>query len=130
MKKQAAAGDAIEQFMAALEHPRKAEIEELRAVLRRVDPRIGEAIKWNAPSYCIDDHFATFKLRPGDTVQIVFHTGARPKRPGRKFAVADPAGLLTWAAPDRCIATLPADGSKRSQHKAIAAIARQWIAQL
>lgn len=73
----------VDAFMAELDHPLKAEIEALRAIIRPLDPRIVESIKWNAPSYAIDDHFATLRLYPRRTLQVVLHTGAKVKSESR-----------------------------------------------
>ncbi len=78
-------------FMARLEHPRKAEIETLRSIILGADGRIRESIKWNAPSFAITEHFATVKLRPMETVQVVFHTGAKVKPTATAMEINDPA---------------------------------------
>ena len=121
---------AVDALLAGLEHPHKPAIERLRRVLLGADRRVREEVKWNAPSFVLDDHFATFKLYPPKAIQIVFHTGAKPKKPPRKFAVDDPEGLLEWAAPDRCVLTLDSAAAAKRHEKAVLAIARQWIAQL
>ncbi|HSJ53055.1 MAG TPA: DUF1801 domain-containing protein, partial [Anaerolineae bacterium] len=119
-----------DEFMAALDHPRKPTIEALRAIILGSDPRIRESIKWNAPSFFIDDHFATLKLRPAETVQVVFHTGAKPKENVTEFEIEDPAGLLKWVARDRSVATFSDREDVESKKAAIEAIVRQWIEQL
>ena len=96
---------AVDAFLARLDHPLKPEIEAVRAIILGADPRITESIKWNAPSFALTEHFATFKLRPVETVQVVFHTGATVRPDSTGIAIDDPAGLLRWAAPDRCMAT-------------------------
>jgi hypothetical protein len=122
--------DDVEALLDALDHPRRAEIESVRALILGADPRIREGIKWNAPSYSVTDHFATFKLRPGDAVQVVFHTGAKGRADLPAVQVDDPAGLLTWAAPDRCVATLRDRADVEARGDALADVVRQWIAQL
>jgi hypothetical protein len=130
--KAARVGEAgsVDDFLARLEHPRKAEIDALRALILRADERVREEIKWNAPSFYIDDHFATFKLRPLDTVQVVLHTGARVRPDAKAIAIEDPAGLLKWAAPDRCVATFSDMVAVDAGRAAFTSIVRQWIAQL
>ena len=71
-----ARGATVEAFLERLEHPHLAAIRLLRAAILSADPRIQESVKWNAPSFALGEHFATFKLRPVETVQIVLHTGA------------------------------------------------------
>jgi hypothetical protein len=127
---QAKAGDAVVIFMARLEHPRKAEIEVVRALILSADPRIHESIKWNAPSFALAEHFATFKLRPEATVQVVFHTGAKVKANPTAMSVDDPAGLLSWAAPDRALVTFADMAAIATHQEALVALVRRWVAQL
>lgn len=124
------AADDVDAFMERLEHPRKAEIALLRAIILGADPRIREGVKWNAPSFALDDHFATFKLRPPETVQLVLHTGAKARAAPAAMAIDGPLGLLTWAAPDRCLARFTGLDDVRAKREAFVAILRQWIAQL
>ncbi len=123
-------GNAVDAFLSGLDHPRKAEIEALRKLILGVDRRIEESIKWNAPSFAIGEHFATFKLRPGDTVQVVFHTGAKVKPGARPITIDDPSGMLVWAAKDRCVATLADLADIRARKSAFVAIVEQWIEQM
>lgn len=123
------AGD-VSAFLERLEHPHKAAIETIRAAILGADARIRESIKWNAPSFTLGEHFATFKLRPVETVQIVFHTGAKVQPTPKAMAIDDPAGLLRWAAPDRCIVTFSDEAEVRSKQAALVAIVQQWIEQL
>jgi len=121
---------AVDDFMARLEHPLKAEIEAVRAIILGADPRIQESIKWNAPSFSITEHFATFKFRPLETVQVVFHTGAKVRPAGTAIEIDDPAGLLKWAAPDRCVATFSGMQDIKSRETELVAIVQQWIEQM
>lgn len=120
----------VAAFLARLEHPRKAEIELLRTLILSADPRIRESIKWNAPSFALADHFATFKLRPETSVQIVFHTGVKVKANPTPIKVDEPAGILSWAAPDRALVTFSDMAAIETHREAFVALVRQWIAQL
>jgi len=119
----------VDEFMAGLEHPLKPQIEALRAVILGADPRINESIKWNAPSFFIEEHFATFRLRPAEILQIVFHTGAKSRENVTEFEIDDPSGLLTWVAKDRAVATVSDGVDIESKKAAIRAIVKQWIEQ-
>lgn len=70
--------ESVEHFMANLDHPLKAEVEALRAIIKGVNPNIREEIKWNAPSfsYIDKDYIATFHLRATQHVHLVFHNPA------------------------------------------------------
>lgn len=114
----------VDAFMAKLEHPLKVQIETVRRIVRGVDPAIGEAIKWNAPSFRTTEFFATTHLRSREQVQLILHLGAkvRPKLP--KLELSDPQGLVKWLAPDRCLVSL---GDVAPNEAALAAIVRAWI---
>lgn len=122
--------DTVNTFMTALEHPLKAEIETVRAIILDTDLRITERIKWNAPSFYFKDDFATFKLRPMQTVQIVLHTGAKVKENPKEIQINDPSGLLKWAAKDRCVVTFLDMQDIASKKTAFVAILKQWIEQM
>jgi len=119
----------VDAYLAALDHPRKREIETVRSLVVRADPRVREEVKWNAPSFFIDEHFATFRLRPGDTMQVVLHTGAKVKPGAGPIAIDDPAGLVRWAAPDRGVVTFGDMQDIASKEEAFVALLRQWIAK-
>ncbi len=68
--------ETVDQYMAKLDHPLKAEVEALRAIIKGVNPGITEQIKWNAPSYRYKDYIATFNLRATQHVHLVFHNPA------------------------------------------------------
>jgi uncharacterized protein YdhG (YjbR/CyaY superfamily) len=64
---------SVAEYMEKLEHPLKAEVEALREIIKAVDTRISEEIKWNAPSYSYKDYIATFNLRTPKHVHLIFH---------------------------------------------------------
>jgi hypothetical protein len=121
---------SVEMFLDTLEHPHAAALLRLRELILGLDPRITEAVKWNAPSFKIDGHFATFKLHPPKDIQLVLHTGAKVKIPPKEFQIDDPAALLKWPAKDRCVLTLQSAEALEEHESAVAGIVRQWIAQL
>lgn len=123
------ASDEAAALLAKLDHPRRAEIEVLRRIILAVDARVREGVKWNAPSYHIGTHFATFKLRPRDAVQVVLHTDAKKRSLPRPLTVDDPGGMLKWAAEDRCVATFVDADDVDAKGAAFASIVEQWIAQ-
>ncbi len=68
--------ETVDEYMAALDHPFKAEVEALRAIIKGVNPNITEQVKWNAPSYRYKDYIATFNLRAQQHVHLIFHNPA------------------------------------------------------
>ncbi len=62
--------------MEKLNYPLKAEVEALRTIIKAVDPRITEQIKWNAPSYSMEGYLATFNFHDPKQIRLVFHNPA------------------------------------------------------
>lgn len=128
VKKAAPADDAVAACLKALKHPLKKEIEAVRLIILGVSPAIGEGIRWNAPSFRTEkEWFATFNLRAKDSVQLVFHLGAKARPDLRVFKVADPNGLMRWLGKDRALVTLGAGRDIRANRKALEATVRAWI---
>ena len=126
-----AAARSVEAFLAALEHPHKPEILALRQVILAADPRISEGIKWNAPSFCTSEHFATFHLRAKDGVQIILHLGAKVRESASTgVVIADPSGCLEWLARDRAAVKFVDRQDIADRREAFTAVLRQWIALL
>lgn len=122
------ASDEVDAFLAGLDHPHKPEIVALRRIILGADARIGEGIKWNAPSYRTTDWFATTHLRARDGVHIILHFGAK-KRAGfaPRDAIDDPDSLLEWLAEDRAVARFRDMADVEARQSAFAAVVRQWI---
>ena len=120
--------EAVDAFMAALEHPFKAELGLLREILLGADPTVAEGIKWNAPSFRTSGYFATTHLRGKGTIGLILHLGAKARElPAGGLAVADPAGLLKWLGKDRAMIEFRNRTEIDSAREALAALIRQWI---
>ncbi|HYW07720.1 MAG TPA: DUF1801 domain-containing protein [Longimicrobium sp.] len=117
---------AVDAFLAALDHPRKAEIEALRGIILGADARIEEGIKWNAPSFRTTEWFATFHLRAKDSVRIILHLGAKV-RAGAEVVIADPESMLKWLAKDRASADFRDMAGVEARGGAFAKIIQQWM---
>ena len=124
MPKQA---DEVEQYMAALEHPLKAEIETVRAAILASDKAITERIKWKAPSFVHGgDDRVTFRLAPKGIFQVIFHRGAKVKDTAG-FAFEDDSGLLEWLAPDRGVVTLKDAKDVKAKKAALVKLVGRWM---
>jgi hypothetical protein len=118
---------AVEQFLVDLEHPLKAEIERVRAIILAADPAITERIKWKAPSFCYrGDDRVTMKLHPPTSVQLIFHRGAKVKD-STDFTFADDTGLLKWAARDRAVLTLTDMVTIEENEAALTDLVTRWM---
>ncbi|MCL6712903.1 DUF1801 domain-containing protein [Pseudomonas sp. R2.Fl] len=119
--------DAVDTYMAALDHPCKAEVEALRRIITGVDPRIAEGVKWNAPSWRLDEYFATTHLRAKQGIGVILHRGAKTRAPSSNPAIDDPEGLLEWLGPDRARVAFADMAELRHHQAAFEAVLRQWI---
>ena len=118
----------VSEFMNRLQHPLKPEIEAVRQIILGANDRIREEIKWNAPSFAVEDHFATFNLRAEKFVHVIFHTGAKVKQNnGEGIKIEDPSGLLEWIAKDRGAVKFHSMSDVTSKRAALEELVNQWI---
>jgi hypothetical protein len=121
----------VGEFMRKLEHPLKPEIEAVRRIILGADAQIREGIKWNAPSFYINEYFATVNARGvsgRECVLIIFHRGAKVKdHSAEGLEIKDPTGLLEWLAEDRCAVKFYDMSEVNSKKAALEDIIRQWI---
>lgn len=119
----------VEQYLSTLQHPLADVLAELCAVIRESDPRIDETIKWNAPSFFIDDHFATTGVAPKGGVRLVLHTGAKKRAVPLVIAIEGADGILDWKGTDRAVVSFDSLEQFEQCREPLAAVLPQWIAQ-
>ena len=123
--------ESVDEYMRKLEHPLKRELEAVRRIILGAHPAIGEAVKWNAPSFYVKEYFATAGVRSKDFVHLVFHMGAKVKDDTTKgVKIADPKGLLAWHAKERCSAKFHDMQEIEKNKSALQSIVKQWIKQM
>ncbi|MEV4657803.1 DUF1801 domain-containing protein [Micromonospora sp. NPDC049301] len=118
----------VDDFMATLDHSLKAGVEELRLAILASNADISEHVKWNAPSFRYNgEDRVTFRLRPADRLQLIFHRGAKVRSDLAEFTFQDPTGLMTWLAPDRGVVTFPDLEAIQSQQAAVVSLVNHWV---
>ena len=126
--KNASADPAVVEYLRDLDHPLTKEIKAVRLIVLGASATISEGIKWNVPSFRTEkEWFATFNMRAKDSVQLVFHLGAKTRPDLKAFKLADPKGLMKWLGKDRALVTLGAGRDLPANKKALEAIVRAWI---
>lgn len=100
--------DDVEKWLAAYDNPMKPVVVEMRRLIMMADPRIGETIKWQAPTFVYKRNIASFFPRAKKHASLMFHDGASiegnfPNLEGegkaaRSFKVADLEELDAKAA--------------------------------
>ena len=114
--------------MARLQHSRISDIEHIRAAILASDPDLSESIKWNAPNFvCAGEDRVTFRLQPGDRVDLVLHRGARTRVDVDTFALDDASGLIVWAARDRGVISIPENADLDVLLPEILRVIRAWV---
>lgn len=109
----------VDDFMAKLEHPLKAEIALVREILATANPLIAERIKWNAPSFFYRYDMAAFHLRPQNYVHVVFvfHNGTMIESPG----------LLEGSYKDRRMAKFYSMDDIAAKTPALQQVVNDWV---
>ena len=119
---------AVDEFMAALDHPFKAELEGLRRAILAVDPSIAEGLKWNAPSWRTSEYFATTHLRSKTGLALILHLGAKVRAlPAGGLDIPDPEGLLKWLGRDRAQVDFASAADLAGKLPALQTLLRAWI---
>jgi hypothetical protein len=121
-------GAEVQAFLHSLEHGRKDEVEAVREITLSAHPGVTERIKWNAPSFCVDgDDRITFRLQPGDRVELVFHRGARRRGDAATFSFEDGSGILRWVARDRALVTFRNADDVEAKRAALKDLVHRWM---
>src|SRR5215471_7254234 len=108
----------VDAFMSELDHPFKAEVQAVREIIKGVNEKITEAVKWNAPSFSYKGYLATFNLWAKNHVHLVFHNGA----------ILDPGlGILEGDYPDRRIVYFANKDDVKAKKAALVKAVEQWI---
>lgn len=117
----------VDEFLAALDHRRKDEVQYLRTLILKCSPNVSEHIKWNAPSFCFNgDDRVTMRLQPNDRVELVFHAGVKVKDVSG-FRFDDPSGLLAFRAPDRAVICFADLNDIKSKKATLSALVKRWM---
>jgi len=68
--------NAVTEWLKAYDNPMKPVVEAMRAVVLAADDRVGECIKWQAPTFTYKGNIASFFPRSKKHASLMFHTGA------------------------------------------------------
>ena len=117
---------SVTDYIAGLASPLREEVEALRCAILASADGVGEAIKWNAPSFYTGAHFATMRLNGKVPLQLILHLGVK-KGSIPRDSIEDPEGLLQWLGPDRACISFPSSGSVATQVASVQHVVRQWV---
>jgi uncharacterized protein YdhG (YjbR/CyaY superfamily) len=70
-------GNVVDSWMAKYDNPQKPLVEAVRQAVLAADKRMGETIKWQAPTFTYKGNLASFYPKSKQHVSLMFHTGAK-----------------------------------------------------
>lgn len=119
----------VAEFMHNLKHPLKEEIEEVRKIILSTDGKITEHIKWNAPSFCVENEDRiTFNLSGKGFFRLIFHCGAKVKDSANKEPLfVDTSGILEWVTGDRAIVKFTDKNDVIAKEEKLREVISKWI---
>lgn len=118
----------VDAFLDALDHARKSEVQRLRLAILASDKGLSETVKWNAPNFVFDGQDrVTFRLKPGDRVELILHRGAKVRADSAGFRFSDPDGVITWATPDRGVVVVSDGEDLATREPSIVALVKRWV---
>jgi hypothetical protein len=108
----------VDAWMAAYENPMKPVVQRIREVIMAADSRMGECIKWKAPTFTYQGNLASFYPRSKKHASLMFHVGAKiPGQFPRLVGTGDTSRNLK-------LASLEEVDTARAE---LEAIVRAWI---
>jgi hypothetical protein len=120
--------DEVTKFLAALSHPLKKEIAQLREDILTANKGLSENIKWNSPNFHYEENDRiTMRIQPPKQIQLVFHRGAKVLEQPRNRLINDNSGMLTWKTNDRAVATFKNMEDITSSASPLAKIINDWL---
>lgn len=116
-------------YLNKLEHPLKSEIEEVRKIILDSNDLISEHIKWNAPSFCVNDKDRiTFNFYGKEGFRLVFHCGSKKTEYEKKDPILnDDTGLLNWITGDRATLTITTKSDLNNKKGKLIDVVSKWI---
>ena len=88
----------VDAWFARYQNPRKDVVLRMRDIILGADSRIGECIKWQAPTFTYEGNLASFYPKSKEHASLMFHTGARiPGRHPRLEGTGDTSRVVGYA---------------------------------
>ena len=120
----------IEEFLSSLSDEKRQQVDVLRSLILKSEPKLDEHIKWNAPSYVFDgeDRITFNLLNKQAVVKLVLHMGATRKEDKKGTPVMqDESGLVEWSSDIRGMITFTDIEHINSNLPALKSIISHWL---
>jgi hypothetical protein len=96
----------VDAWFAQQDHSMTDAARAVRDAILRAAPGASQSVKWQAPNFATSDDFATFSMRRPGVLQVVLHTGARPRPELPPIEVSSLGGRARRAGHNRVVITL------------------------
>jgi hypothetical protein len=120
--------EAVDAWFDQQSHTMTPAARTIRAAILEAVPDAIESIKWQAPNFATDDDFATFSMRRPGVLQVILHTGAKPKPDMPAIHVDDLDGRLRWAAHNRAVITFTSSEDVAAALPGFTTVIATWVA--
>lgn len=120
----------VEEFLKSLDANKRQQVDALRALILGTEPALEEHIKWNAPSYVLNDEDRiTFNvMNKQGVIKLVFHMGATRKEDKKGSPVLkDESGLMEWSSDIRGMITFATIDDIHSNAASLEKIIKEWL---
>jgi hypothetical protein len=108
----------VDAWFEHYDNPLKALVQEVRDAVLDTDDRVGEVIKWQAPTFVYKGNIASFFPKSKKHVTLMFHQGA---------SIDDPLGLLEGDGPTSRSAKFTNSEDLAAKREALRALIANWI---
>lgn len=108
----------VDEFMANLKHPLKAELQRVREIILGADKKMTEVIKWGGPTFVYKGNLATLTPRSKRFVNLFFQTGA---------TIPNGHGILEGDAREVRVARFHDMKDIAEKEAALKAVVQEWI---
>ena len=120
----------VEDFLKDLDDNKQQQVDALRDLIIKTEPKLQEHIKWNAPSYVLDgEDRITFNLmNKQEVVKLVLHMGATRKEDKKGAPIMrDESGLIEWSSDIRGMITFDNIDVINSKAASLRKIIKDWL---
>ena len=110
----------VDAYMRDIDHPFKAEMEAVRAIILGASPKIAERIKWNAPSFFYKDDLGAFHPRASEFAHLILLFPGGAGLPAK-------SKLLEGTQKDRREAKFYSLSDVESKKRALEKVVKDWV---